>query len=221
MARYAAADGYITPAAIFLLSHSLTNNDMTFRKIKWSLRFPLLTPSPADPNRCFSSTPAFHNSPSSGEALEGAVRVAAPFTYVSAETTLLPNSEFLRFPDIFSKIGAPHRGQSANPIPPEPLVVVWLRNGAPMVTHRDTSADTPDIPKGLRAYFSGTISHDQAQDLIFHHTADDQNALKVFTRQYRSQPTPLVFTRQIHPAHVVSHAALAPGFTPQLPLPPQ
>ena len=46
MARYAAADGYITPAAIPFLSHSLTNQDMTFQKIKWSLRFPLPTPSP-------------------------------------------------------------------------------------------------------------------------------------------------------------------------------
>ena len=37
MARYAAADGYITPAAIPLLSHSLTGEHMTFQKIKWSL----------------------------------------------------------------------------------------------------------------------------------------------------------------------------------------
>ena len=69
MARYAAADGYITPAAIPLLSHSLTGEHMTFQKIKWSLRFPLPTPDPSDPNRRFSSTPSFHNSPSSGEAL--------------------------------------------------------------------------------------------------------------------------------------------------------
>ena len=101
MARYAAADGYITPAAIPFLSHSLTNEDMTFQKIKWSLRFPLPTPDPADPNRRFSSTPSFHNSPSSGEALEGAIRVAAPFNYLSPTTTLLPTSEFLRLPDVF------------------------------------------------------------------------------------------------------------------------
>ena len=81
MTRYTAADEYITPAVTPFLSHSLTNNDMTFRKIKWTLRFPLPTPSPANPNRRFSSTPAFHNSPSSGETLEGAIRIAAPFTY--------------------------------------------------------------------------------------------------------------------------------------------
>ena len=105
MARYAAADGYITPAAIPFLSHSLTNEDMTFQKIKWSLRFPLPTPDPADPSRRFSSTPSFHNSPSSGEALEGAIRVAASFNYLSPTTTLLPTSEFLRLPDVFSVIG--------------------------------------------------------------------------------------------------------------------
>ena len=96
MARYAAADGYITPAAIPLLSHSLTGEHMTFQKIKWSLRFPLPTPDPSDPSRRFSSTPSFHNSPSSGEALEGAIRVAAPFNYLSPPTTLLTTSEFLR-----------------------------------------------------------------------------------------------------------------------------
>ena len=32
MARFAAAEGYITPAAILFLSHSLSNTDMTFKK---------------------------------------------------------------------------------------------------------------------------------------------------------------------------------------------
>ncbi len=105
MARYAAADGYITPAAIPFLSHSLTNEHMTFQKIKWSLRFPLPTPTPTDPNRRFSATPSFQNSPSSGEALDGAIRVAAPFTYQSPSATLLPQTEFLRLPAVLDVLG--------------------------------------------------------------------------------------------------------------------
>ena len=73
-----------------------------------------------------------------------------------------------------------------------------------MVTNRDTGADIPDIPRGLRSYFSDTLGHAQIQDLIFQHAADDQSVIKVLTRQYRNQPIPLVFDRLIHPARVVT-----------------
>ena len=75
----------------------------------------------------------------------GAIRVAAPFNYLSPPTTLLPTSEFLRLPDVFAVIGDPRRGPSANPILPEASVIAWLRNGAPMVTQRDTASGGSDL----------------------------------------------------------------------------
>ena len=65
---------------------------MTFKKIKWSLRFPLPLPILRNATRRFSSTPTFHNGPASAEALDGAIRVAAPFIYLSPAVHLLPDA---------------------------------------------------------------------------------------------------------------------------------
>ena len=105
-------------------------------------------------------------------------------------------------------------GPSANPILPEASVIAWLRNGALMVTQRDTGNAVPPIPKGLRAYFSGSIGHAHVSDLIFNHSADNQSALTACARLHRANPSPLVFPRQIHPAQVVSHAALTASTPP-------
>ena len=80
------------------------------------------------------------------------------------------------------------------------------------------------IPKGLRAYFSGSISHAHVRDLIFNNVADDQSALSAFAKQHRHS-SPLVFPRQIHPTQVVSHVGLATGSQPTpsastFPIPP-
>ena len=50
------------------------------KNICWALRFPLPSPS-ATSDRRFSSTPAYRHGPRSGEALDGAIRVAAHLNY--------------------------------------------------------------------------------------------------------------------------------------------
>ena len=82
------------------------------------------------------------------------------------------------------------------------------------MTQRDTGDAVPPVPKGLRAYFSGSIGHAHVSDLIFNHSADNQSALTACARLHRANPSPLVFPRQIHPAQVVSHAALTASTPP-------
>ena len=95
LARLSASEGYLSEEVIPFLGHS--NQQMTFKKVRWALRFPLPPPSKDPAARRFSSTPAFRQGPRSGEALEGAIRVAAPLTYAQEDSvhlpqTLLPNS---------------------------------------------------------------------------------------------------------------------------------
>ena len=91
LARQSAADGYLSPEVIPFLGHS--NQHMTFTKVRWALRFPLPPPSKDPTARRFSSTPTFRQGPRrSGEALEGAIRVAAPLSYANESSVYLPDS---------------------------------------------------------------------------------------------------------------------------------
>ena len=81
LSRLSAAEGYLSEEVIPFLGHS--HQQITFKKVRWALRFPLPPPSKDPAARRFSSTPAFRQSPRSGEALDGAIRVAAPLTYAN------------------------------------------------------------------------------------------------------------------------------------------
>ena len=54
----------------------------------------------------------------------------------------------------------------------------------------EANVQVPAILRGLRAYFSGHISHAHVQDLISSHSSDDQAALSVFIKQHRGNNTP-------------------------------
>ena len=97
LAGQSAADGYLSSEAILFLGHS--NQPITLKKVRWALRFPLPPPSKDPTARRFSSTPAFRQGPRSGEALEGAIRVAAPLSYVNEASVYLSDSHFLKLPD--------------------------------------------------------------------------------------------------------------------------
>ena len=65
LARQSAADGYLSAEAIPFLGHA--NQGITFKKVRWALRFPLPPPSNDAASRRFSSTPAFRQGPRSGD----------------------------------------------------------------------------------------------------------------------------------------------------------
>ena len=127
---------------------------MTFKKVRWALRFPL-SPLSKDPAaRRFSSTPVFRQGPSSGEALEGAIRVAAPLTYAQEDSVFLPDSHFLKLPSferIYGKIT-----RNVNPSPPDEHIVHWLRAQAPRLAQRDEGDKSAILPASLP--FSAALS---------------------------------------------------------------
>ena len=85
-------------------------------------------------------------------------------------------------------------GPSANPILPEASVIAWLRNGA----QRDTGDAVPPIPKGLRAYFSGSIGHAHVRDLIFNHATGAPASVTAFS------PAPPSFVPQSGPLSLLA-----------------
>ena len=78
-ARQAAAAGFIRSESIPLLA--LTDESFYHGKLSWTLRFPVPTPDTSGSARRFSSTVTFQQGPHSAEALDGALRLAAPFSY--------------------------------------------------------------------------------------------------------------------------------------------
>ena len=110
-----AAEGYLSSDVIPFLGHS--NQHMTFKKVRWALRFPLPPPSKDPTARRFSSTPTFRQGSRSGEALEGAIRVAAPLTYAQEDSVFLPDSHFLKLPSFEGILGK--IGRNVNPYPPD------------------------------------------------------------------------------------------------------
>ena len=133
LARQSAVEGYLSPETIPFLGHS--NQHLTFKKVRWALRFPLPPPTKDPSARRFSSTPAFRQGPRSNEALEGAIRVAAPFSYNSEASVYLTDSHFLKLPDFDPYLGRLHR--NVNPAPPDAATCAWLRSGALRLSQRD------------------------------------------------------------------------------------
>ena len=68
--------------------------------------------------RRLTSTVTFRQGPHSAEALEGALRLAAPFSYGQDATHVLFNSPFLRLPDFASVLGSPRIDPHDDPTPP-------------------------------------------------------------------------------------------------------
>ena len=185
---------------------------MTFKKVRWALRFPLPPPS-KDPNaRRFSSTPAFRQGPRSGEALEGAIRVAAPLTYAQEDSVFLPDSHFLKLPSFERTYGKITR--NVNPYPPDEHIVRWLRAQAPRLAQRD-EGDKSAIPAGLFAFFCGTISLPQVVELIKARRSHDDKAIQLMRTQFRNNKVELRIPRLPHPVHAMqTQQALASGSQP-------
>ena len=97
-ARQAAATGFIRPESIPLLA--ITDESFYRGKLSWTLRFPVPAPDPSGSARRFSSTVTFQQGPHSAEALEGALRLASPFSYGNEASHVLFNCPFLRLPDL-------------------------------------------------------------------------------------------------------------------------
>ena len=207
LARQSAAEGYLSSEVIPFLGHS--NQHMTFKKVRWALRFPLPPPS-KDPNaRRFSSTPTFRQGPRSGEALEGAIRVAAPLTYAQEDSVFLPDSHFLKLPSFEGILGKISR--NVNPYPPDEHIVRWLRAQAPRFAQRD-EGDKSSIPAGLFAFFCGTISLPQVVELIKTQQSHDDKAVQLMRTQFRTNKVELRIPRLPHPTHALqTQQALASG----------
>ena len=94
---------------------------MTFKKIKWALRFPLPAPAPANAGRRFSSTPAFHHGPTSEEALDASFSIYLddprnPLWWAASERvqslTVLPESRV----EQYERNLRPHQVGTAAPL---------------------------------------------------------------------------------------------------------
>ena len=133
LARQSAVDGYLSPETIPFLGHS--NQPLTFKKVRWALRFPLPPPTKDPSARRFSSTPAFRQGSRSNEALEGANRIAVPFSYTSEASVYLTDSQFLKLPDFGPFLGRLHR--NVNPVPSDAATREWLRSGAIRLSQRN------------------------------------------------------------------------------------
>ena len=90
--------GSLPQKAIYARKLGHSNQPLTFKKARWALRFPLPPPAKDPSARRFSSTPAFRQRPRRNVALEGAIRVAAPFSYTSEASVYLTDSHFLKLP---------------------------------------------------------------------------------------------------------------------------
>ena len=210
LARLSAAEGYLSEEVIPFLGYS--HQPITFKKVRWALRFPLPPPSKDPAARRFSSTPAFRQGPRSGEALDGAIRVAAPLTYANDDTVHLQQSHFLKLPNfegIYGKIT-----RNVNPSPPDEHVVRWLRAQAPRLAQRD-EGDKSAIPLGLYAFFCGNISLPQVVELIKARHSNEEKSVQLMRNQFRNNKVELRIPRLPHPLHaVLTQQALASGVQP-------
>ena len=146
------------------------------------LSFPLPPPTKDPSARRFSSTLAFRQGPRSNEALEGAIRVAAPFTYNSEASVYLTDSHFLKLSDFDRYLGGLHR--NVNPAPPDAATCAWLRSGALRLSQRD-EGDKSSISLGLLAFFGSDISHKHVTELIRSHNTTNQDAISRMRAEHR------------------------------------
>ena len=217
LARQSAVEGYLSPETIPFLGHS--NQHLTYKKVRWALHFPLPPPTKDPSARRFSSTPAFRQGPRSNEALEGAIRVAAPFSYNSEASVYLTDSHFLKLPDFDPYLGSLHR--NVNPAPPDAATCAWLRSGALRLSQRD-EGDKSSIPLGLLAFFGSDISHTHVTELIRTHSTTSQDAINRMRAEHRAGRTAFKMPRKPHPKQaLLEQAAQAKGAkAPPTPPPP-
>ena len=190
IARQAAAAGFVRSESIPLLA--LTDESFYHRKLHWTLRFPVPPPDTSASARRFSSTVTFRQGPHSAEALEGALRLAAPFSYNNDATHVLFNSPFLRLPDL-SVLRSPRIGPLEDPSPPEHAVVEWLNNRAPRLIPTRYRQFHP-VPLGLVDCFNSNIHLVQVATLIETHLCNDEDATAE-ARKHKRDHVPLAFLR--------------------------
>ena len=180
-ARQAAAAGFIRSESIPLLA--LTDESFYHGKLSWTLRFPVPPPDTSGSACRFSSTVTFQQGPHSAEALDGALRLANPFSYTNEASHVLFNSPFLRLPDL-SVLRPPRIESYETPSPPEPAVQDWLNNRAPRLIPSRHRTYIP-VPLGLVDYFNSNIHLPQVSMLIATHQCHIEDA----TAEARKQQT--------------------------------
>ena len=135
-----------------LLDFHITDKSFYYRKLQWTLRFPMPRPAAHSGERHFSSATTSRQGPHSAEAMEEALRLAAPFFYAQDATHILYNSPFLRLPHISAIIDPSRLPPLDTPHPPEPCIQEWLNNGAPqLLPSRLRSLITP-VPSSCRLF---------------------------------------------------------------------
>ena len=168
-------------------------------KLSWTLRFPVPPPDTSGSARRFSSTVTFQQGPHSAEALDGALRLATPFSYTNDASHVLFNSPFLRLPDL-STLRPPRIDSYETPTPPEPAVQDWLNNRAPRLIPSRHRAYSP-VPLGLVDYFNSNIHLPQVAMLIATHQCHNEDATAE-ARRHKRDFSPTAFLR-ITPADTV------------------
>ena len=218
-ARRRAAGGALAPYTIPLLADTQTKSSKN--RVTWSLKFSLPAPSGTGTTRRFSSVPRGYG-PCGSQALEGAVRFAAPFSYQHAATTLLPDSDILALPDHVSQYG-PVRAQSLGLQVPD-AIQRWLNSGAPRIYDRveltQPGNRQMDLPSILTRYFCSEITIHQFTTLLYARQAEDEASLDAAATECRnskrSKRQPIA--RLAHPGPSgTSTAPLSPaplGYTP-------
>ena len=212
-ARQAAAAGFIRSEPIPLLA--LTDESFYHGKLSWTLRFPVPPPDISGSARRFSSTVTFQQGPHSAEALDGALRLATPFSYTSDASHVLFNSPFLRLPDL-SVLRPPRIDSYETPSPPEPAVQDWLNNRAPRLIPSRHRAYTP-VPLGLVDYFNSNIYLPQVGMLIATHQCHNEEATAE-ARKHKRDFSPTAFLRII-PADTVMSGNRLPDLPSTSPTP--
>ena len=206
-----AADGYLTAEAIPFLGH--TNQLITFKKVRWALRFPLPPPF----TDASSRRSAFRQGPRRGEAFEGAIRAAASLSYANESSICLPDSHLLRLPNFVARFGLPRR--NVNPAPPDQPTCQWLRSGAIRLSQRD-EGDKDSMPLGIFAYFNGDISIDQVIELIQTHKTTDREELRRMRGLFRGNSSVRLIPRLAHPKQALLEQAAAARGAKAPPAPP-
>ena len=179
-ARQAAATGFVRSESIPLLA--LTDESFYVNSTGRSVFL------------CRHQTPpptvTFRQGPHSAEALEGALRLAAPFSYNNDATHVLFNSPFLRLPDL-SVLRSPRIAPLEDPAPPEHAVVEWLNNRAPRLTPTRYRQFHP-VPLGLVDFFNSNIHLVLVATLIESHLCNDEAATAEARRHKRDNQEDLL-----------------------------
>ena len=212
-ARQAAAAGFVRSESIPLLA--LTDESFYHRKLDWTLRFPVPPPDTSGSARRFSSTVTFRQGPHSAEALEGALRLAASFSYNNDASHVLFNSPFLRLPDL-SVLRPPRIDPLEDPSPPEHAVREWLNNRAPRLIPTRYRQYHP-VPLGLVDFFNSNIDLVQVATLIETHQCNDEDATAE-ARKHKRDHVPHAFLK-VTPTGTVMPGSRLPDLPSASPTP--